>query len=109
MRALKLMLIDSPSQIQEYIPEILADPPKNCIVQGPTGSGKTLAMAIAIVSRVDAKKKIPQVLCIIAKHEAAIQFGNTLSQICRCSKIKYELVLSGTEGENLFQFSSDHN
>ena len=72
MKALKDVGYESPSPIQaRTIPLVLAG--KDLVGQAQTGTGKTAAFALPLLSRIDLKKKIPQVLVLTPTRELAIQ------------------------------------
>jgi ATP-dependent RNA helicase DeaD len=72
MKALKDVGYESPSPIQaKTIPLVLAG--KDLVGQAQTGTGKTAAFALPLLSRIDLKKKIPQVLVLTPTRELAIQ------------------------------------
>jgi len=72
MKALKDVGYESPSPIQaKTIPLVMAG--KDLVGQAQTGTGKTAAFALPLLSRIDLKKKIPQVLVLTPTRELAIQ------------------------------------
>ncbi len=72
MKALKDVGYESPSPIQaRTIPLVMAG--KDLVGQAQTGTGKTAAFALPLLSRIDLKKKIPQVLVLTPTRELAIQ------------------------------------
>ncbi len=72
MKALKDVGYESPSPIQSRtIPLVMAG--KDLVGQAQTGTGKTAAFALPLLSRIDLKKKIPQVLVLTPTRELAIQ------------------------------------
>ena len=72
MKALKGVGYESPSPIQaKTIPLVMAG--KDLVGQAQTGTGKTAAFALPLLSRIDLKKKIPQVLVLTPTRELAIQ------------------------------------
>ncbi len=72
MKALKDVGYESPSPIQaETIPLVMAG--KDLVGQAQTGTGKTAAFALPLLSRIDLKKKTPQVLVLAPTRELAIQ------------------------------------
>ncbi len=63
---------ETPTPIQaQTIPPLLAG--KDVLGEAQTGTGKTAAFALPILSRIDTKKKIPQVLVLAPTRELAIQ------------------------------------
>uniref|UniRef100_A0A1B6CZZ3 RNA helicase n=2 Tax=Clastoptera arizonana TaxID=38151 RepID=A0A1B6CZZ3_9HEMI len=95
LKGLYEMGYNAPSKIQETaLPTLLADPPQNMIAQSQSGTGKTAAFVIAMLSRVDATKNYPQVLCLSPTYELAIQTGDVaikMSQFCKDIKIRYAI------------------
>ncbi|XP_077105653.1 ATP-dependent RNA helicase DDX25 isoform X1 [Ranitomeya variabilis] len=76
------MGFNRPSKIQATaLPMILADPPQNLIAQSQSGTGKTAAFVLAMLSRVDVKKKYPQCICLSPTFELALQTGDVLKQM----------------------------
>jgi len=72
MKVLKDVGYESPSPIQaRTIPLVMAG--KDLVGQAQTGTGKTAAFALPLLSRIDLKKKIPQVLVLTPTRELAIQ------------------------------------
>lgn len=97
---------NSPSKIQETaLPTLLADPPQNMIAQSQSGTGKTAAFVLAMLSRVDATKDHPQVLCLSPTYELALQTGEVARQMAQfCPDIKIIFAVRGVEiarGEKL--------
>lgn len=71
-----------PSKIQETaLPMLLADPPKNMIAQSQSGTGKTAAFVLAMLSRVDEKKRYPQAICLAPTYELALQIGEVAEKM----------------------------
>lgn len=70
---------ETPSPIQaKTIPEILAG--KDILAQAQTGTGKTAAFALPLLSRIDLKKKSPQVLVLAPTRELAIQVSEAFQK-----------------------------
>ena len=70
---------ETPTPIQaQIIPEILAG--KDVVGQAQTGTGKTAAFALPLLSRIDLKKKNPQVLVLTPTRELAIQVAEAFQQ-----------------------------
>ncbi|XP_017784748.1 PREDICTED: DEAD-box helicase Dbp80 [Nicrophorus vespilloides] len=100
------MGFNAPSKIQETaLPTLLAEPPQNLIAQSQSGTGKTAAFVLAMLSRVDASKKHPQVLCLSPTYELAIQTGEVAAKMARfCPEIELRFAVRGenlTEGTKL--------
>lgn len=62
------------------LPYLLETNENLCIAMS-TGTGKTLLYGIAAVSKVDIRKNHPQVLCVCATYEAAVQTAQILHQL----------------------------
>jgi ATP-dependent RNA helicase DeaD len=72
MSALKRIGYEAPTPIQaESIPPLLAG--KDILGTAQTGTGKTAAFALPLLSKLDLKKKKPQVLVLAPTRELAIQ------------------------------------
>lgn len=84
---------------QQLLPILLADPPQKCIISSSTGSGKTLAMAIAILSRVDVTKGVPQVLCVTGSYESSVYFSDILGMLSEFSNVAYNFIVRGAQCE----------
>lgn len=93
------MGFNAPSKIQETaLPTLLADPPQNLIAQSQSGTGKTAAFVLAMLSRVDAEKKYPQVLCLSPTYELAIQTGEVAAHMAKyCREIEMKFAVRGEE------------
>ncbi|KAJ8951900.1 hypothetical protein NQ318_019879 [Aromia moschata] len=93
------MGFNAPSKIQETaLPTLLADPPQNLIAQSQSGTGKTAAFVLAMLSRVDASKKYPQVLCLSPTYELAIQTGEVAAHMAKfCPEIEMKFAVRGEE------------
>lgn len=82
VRGIYAMGFNMPSKIQEAtLPTLLADPPQNMIAQSQSSTGKTAAFVLCLLSRVDATKNYPQVICLNPTYELAIQTGEVTAQI----------------------------
>ncbi|HHZ71449.1 MAG TPA: DEAD/DEAH box helicase [Methylococcaceae bacterium] len=72
LKGLNSVGYETPTPIQaQTIPPLLAG--KDVLGEAQTGTGKTAAFALPILSRIDTKKKIPQVLVLAPTRELAIQ------------------------------------
>jgi ATP-dependent RNA helicase DeaD len=79
LRALDDVGYETPTPIQaQMIPEILAG--KDVIGQAQTGTGKTAAFALPLLSRINLKKKKPQVLVLTPTRELAIQVAEAFQR-----------------------------
>ena len=88
MSALKRIGYEQPTPIQEQsIPHLLAG--RDILGTAQTGTGKTAAFALPLLSRIDPKKKKPQVLVLAPTRELAIQVAEALDQF-----------MGGTGGED---------
>ena len=94
MKALKDVGYESPSPIQaKTIPLILAG--KDLVGQAQTGTGKTAAFALPLLSRIDLKKKIPQVLVLAPTRELAIQVAEAFQTYAKHIKGFHVLPIYG--------------
>ncbi|EFA03913.1 DEAD-box helicase Dbp80 [Tribolium castaneum] len=93
------MGFNAPSKIQETaLPTLLANPPQNLIAQAQSGTGKTAAFVLAMLSRVDASLKYPQVLCLSPTYELAIQTGEVAAHMAKfCPEIEMKYAVRGEE------------
>ncbi len=72
LKALDDVGYETPTPIQtQVIPHVLAG--RDVLGQAQTGTGKTAAFALPLLSRIDIKKKLPQVLVLTPTRELAIQ------------------------------------
>ncbi len=77
--ALEAAGYEKPTPIQEKtIPHLMAG--KDLIGQAQTGTGKTAAFALPILSRIDLKFPVPQVLVLTPTRELAIQVSESFHQ-----------------------------
>jgi ATP-dependent RNA helicase DeaD len=94
MKALKDVGYESPSPIQaKTIPLVLAG--KDLVGQAQTGTGKTAAFALPLLSRIDLKKKIPQVLVLTPTRELAIQVAEAFQTYAKHIKGFHVLPIYG--------------
>lgn len=93
------MKFNAPSKIQETaLPTLLANPPQNMIAQSQSGTGKTAAFVLAMLSRVDATKNYPQIICLSPTYELAIQTGEVAAKMAQfCPEIKIKYAVRGEE------------
>lgn len=69
---------ETPTSIQaEIIPHMLDG--RDVVAQSQTGTGKTAAFALPILSRVDVRRHLPQVLVLTPTRELAIQVAKSFS------------------------------
>ena len=72
LQSLQEIGYETPSPIQAAsIPHLLEG--KDLLGQAQTGTGKTAAFALPLLSRIDTKKKVPQLLVLAPTRELAIQ------------------------------------
>lgn len=94
MKALKDVGYESPSPIQaETIPLVMAG--KDLVGQAQTGTGKTAAFALPLLSRIDLKKKLPQVLVLTPTRELAIQVAEAFQTYAKHIKGFHVLPIYG--------------
>ena len=68
------------------------------IAQSQSGTGKTAAFVLAMLSRVDATKNYPQVICLSPTYELAIQTGEVAARMAKfCPEIKLKYAVRGEE------------
>ncbi|EDO46520.1 predicted protein [Nematostella vectensis] len=93
------MGFNKPSKIQETaLPMLLADPPVNMIAQSQSGTGKTAAFVLTMLSRVDATKPYPQVICLSPTYELARQTGKVAEAMGKhCPHIKINYAVRGNQ------------
>ncbi|KAK9879617.1 hypothetical protein WA026_006681 [Henosepilachna vigintioctopunctata] len=93
------MGFNAPSKIQETaLPTLLAEPSQNLIAQSQSGTGKTAAFVLAMLSKVDATLKYPQVLCLSPTYELAIQTGEVAAHMAKfCPEIEMKYAVRGEE------------
>ncbi|KAG8434691.1 hypothetical protein GDO86_012883 [Hymenochirus boettgeri] len=91
------MGFNRPSKIQaNALPMMLADPPQNLIAQSQSGTGKTAAFALAMLSRVEAKKSYPQCICLSPTFELALQTGKVIEEMGKfCDEVKVVYAVRG--------------
>ncbi|CAH3038892.1 unnamed protein product, partial [Porites lobata] len=96
-RGLYDMGFNKPSKIQETaLPMLLADPPNNMIAQSQSGTGKTAAFVLPMLSRVDATKNYPQVICVSPLYELALQTGQVAERMSKfCPEVKIGYAVRG--------------
>ncbi|MES9904157.1 MAG: DEAD/DEAH box helicase [Sedimenticola sp.] len=79
LKALDDVGYETPSPIQaEMIPHVMSG--TDVIGQAQTGTGKTAAFALPLLSRIDLKKKKPQVLVLAPTRELAIQVAEAFQR-----------------------------
>ncbi|KAH7103064.1 DEAD-domain-containing protein [Auriculariales sp. MPI-PUGE-AT-0066] len=88
LKGLYAMGFTRPSKIQERaLPLLLAEPPKNMIGQSQSGTGKTAAFVLAMLSRVDTTKAVPQAICLAPVRELARQIMSVVQQMGQFTNI----------------------
>jgi ATP-dependent RNA helicase DeaD len=94
MKVLKDVGYESPSPIQaKTIPLMMAG--KDLVGQAQTGTGKTAAFALPLLSRINLKKKIPQVLVLTPTRELAIQVAEAFQTYAKHIKGFHVLPIYG--------------
>lgn len=94
MKALKDVGYESPSPIQaKTIPLVMAG--KDLVGQAQTGTGKTAAFALPLLSRINLKKKLPQVLVLAPTRELAIQVAEAFQTYAKHMKGFHVLPIYG--------------
>ena len=94
MQALQDVGYESPSPIQaETIPLVMAG--KDLVGQAQTGTGKTAAFALPLLSRIDLKKQLPQVLVLAPTRELAIQVAEAFQTYAKHIKGFHVLPIYG--------------
>lgn len=79
MKAIEKVGYETPSPIQaEVIPHVLEG--QDVIGQAQTGTGKTAAFALPLLSKIDVKQKLPQVLVLAPTRELAIQVSEAFQK-----------------------------
>jgi ATP-dependent RNA helicase DDX19/DBP5 len=66
------------------------------IAQSQSGTGKTAAFVLTMLSRVDAKLKQPQAVCLAPSRELARQIMDVANQMGQFTKITSRLALKET-------------
>lgn len=85
LKSLNSVGYETPTPIQaQTIPPLLDG--KDVLGEAQTGTGKTAAFALPILSRIDTKKKLPQVLVLAPTRELAIQVAEAFQRYA--AKIK---------------------
>lgn len=85
LRAVDEVGYEAPSSIQaEAIPPLLAG--RDLLGQAQTGTGKTAAFALPLLSRLDLRRREPQVLVLTPTRELAIQVAEAIQTYARYLK-----------------------
>ncbi len=85
LRAIDDVGYEAPSSIQaEAIPPLLER--RDLLGQAQTGTGKTAAFAFPVLSRLDVKRPVPQVLVLTPTRELAIQVAEAMQTYARYLK-----------------------
>jgi ATP-dependent RNA helicase DeaD len=94
MSALKRIGYEQPTPIQaESIPHLLAG--RDILGTAQTGTGKTAAFALPLLSRMDMRKKKPQVLVLAPTRELAIQVAEAFQNYASALKGFHVLPIYG--------------
>lgn len=100
--------IDKLSKIQAHsIPKLLFEDGNKAILNA-TGSGKTLAYSIAAINHVDVTKKTPQVICLCATYEAALQTSWILKRVATFTDVNIGMAVQDSTGNTLDYFINTH-
>lgn len=84
-KVIKEVGYETPSPIQaRSIPPLLEG--RDLLGQAQTGTGKTAAFALPLLSRLDLKKKIPQILVLTPTRELALQVSEAIRTYARHMK-----------------------
>ncbi len=81
-RAVADLGYEQPSPIQAQSLPVLLDG-RDLLGQAQTGTGKTAAFALPLLSRVDPKKRVPQLLILAPTRELAIQVAEACQQYAK--------------------------
>lgn len=74
----------------------------NTAIIAETGAGKTMAYAIAAVNHVDSSKpRVPQVICLCATHESAIETSALFYQLAQFTKVTIGMAVKDPNSELL--------
>ena len=94
LKALNKVGYETPSPIQaEIIPFMTAG--RDVIGQAQTGTGKTAAFALPLLSRIDLRKTLPQVLVLTPTRELAIQVSEAFQRYASFMKNFHVLPIYG--------------
>ena len=95
-KALQNMHIESLSEVQQCIPDILEG--KDITVQAPTGSGKTLAYLLPVLQQLEPQgkgKHFPKALILVPTRELALQTADTARALLSTQEGIRTAVLTG--------------
>jgi len=99
-KVIKELGYESPSAIQaESIPPLLAG--RDLLGQAQTGTGKTAAFALPLLSKLDLKKRVPQILVLAPTRELALQVSEAIQTYARHLKDFHVLPIYG--GQSMVQ------
>lgn len=97
LKAISEVGYETPSAIQaESIPLLLEG--RDLIGQAQTGTGKTAAFALPLLSRIDLKKRHPQLLVLTPTRELAIQVAEAMQTYARYLPDFHVLPIYGGQG-----------
>lgn len=100
MSALKRIGYEQPTPIQEQsIPHLLEG--RDILGTAQTGTGKTAAFALPLLSRIDPKKKKPQVLVLAPTRELAIQVAEAFQNYASAIKGFHVLPIYGGQSMSI--------
>ncbi|WP_020677644.1 DEAD/DEAH box helicase [Geopsychrobacter electrodiphilus] len=99
-KVIKELGYESPSEIQaQSIPPLLAG--RDLLGQAQTGTGKTAAFALPLLSMLDLKKRVPQILVLAPTRELALQVSEAIQTYARHLKDFHVLPIYG--GQSMVQ------
>jgi len=97
LKALNDVGYETPTPIQEKtIPHVLKG--RDLIGQAQTGTGKTAAFALPLLSRIDLKQEVPQVLILTPTRELTIQVAEAFQRYAAHLKGFHVLPIYGGQG-----------
>jgi len=99
-KVIKELGYESPSAIQaQSIPPLLEG--RDLLGQAQTGTGKTAAFALPLLSKLDLKKRVPQLLVLAPTRELALQVSEAIQTYARHLKDFHVLPIYG--GQSMVQ------
>lgn len=82
-KSVELAGYEKPTEIQRQIIPLMLEG-RDLLAQSQTGTGKTAAFALPILSRIDVRRRKPQVLVLAPTRELAIQVAKSFSTYASC-------------------------
>ena len=105
LRAVSELGYEQPSPIQAAsIPALLEG--RDLLGQAQTGTGKTAAFALPLLSKVDAKKRSPQLLILTPTRELAIQVAEACQKYAKYIKGLTVLPIYGGQSYTCLLYTS---